>query len=141
MFCADKFVDLVLKSGANQYIEFKGVDASFVYNKDGKLTSVPDSRVAIFKDKSLGLTEKNQLMRFFKLVQQHLDDEGGENEIGNSRISKQDLESPFVDFLNKMRLPPKIKLYTWRNIKKYQLTILATSKFHIIRKNKKMSQL
>ena len=116
-------MDLVLKSGANQYIEFKGVDASFVYNKDGKLTSVPDSRVAIFKDKSLGLTEKNQLMRFFKLVQQHLDDEGGENESGNSRISKQDLESPFVDFLNKMRLPPKIKLYTWRNIKKYHVSI------------------
>ena len=134
-------MDLVLKSGANQYIKFKGIDASFMYNEDGKLTSVPDSRVAIFKDKSLGLTEKNQLMRFFKLVQQHLDDEGGENEIGNSRISKQDLESPFVDFLNKMRLPPKIKLYTWRNIKKYQLTILVTSKFHIIRKNKKMSQL
>ena len=43
-------------------------------------------------------------MRFFKLVQQHLDDEGGENESGNSRISEQDLESPFVEFLNKMRL-------------------------------------
>ena len=134
-------MDLVLKSGANQYIEFMGIDASFVYNEDGKLTSVSDSRAVIFKDKSLGLTEKNQLMRFFKLVQQHLDDEGSENESGNSRISKQDLESPFVDFLNKMRLPPKIKLYTWRNIKKYQLTILVTSKFHIIRKNKKMSQL
>ena len=43
-------------------------------------------------------------MRFFKLVQQHLDDEGGENESGNSRISEQDLESPFAEFLNKMRL-------------------------------------
>ena len=88
LFYADKSMDLVLKSGPNQYIEFKGVDASFVYNEDGKLTSVPDSRAAIFKDKSLGLTKKNQLMRFFKLVQQHLDDEGGENESGNSRISE-----------------------------------------------------
>ena len=67
---------------------------------------MPDSRAAIFKDKSLGLTEKNQLMRFFKLVQQHLG--GGENE----RISEQDLESPFVEFLKKMRLPPKSKSYT-----------------------------
>ena len=50
LFCADKSMDLVLKSGANQYIEFKGVDASFVYNEDGKLTSVPDSQAAIFKD-------------------------------------------------------------------------------------------
>ena len=69
---------------------------------------MPDSRAAIFKEKSLGLTEKNQLMRFFKLVQQHLG--GGENE--NERISEQDLESPFVEFLKKMRLPPKIKSYT-----------------------------
>ena len=106
-------MDLILKSRANQYLEFKGVDVSFVYNENGKLTSVLDSRAAIIKDKSLGLTEKNQLMRFFKLVQQHLDDEGGnENESGNSRISEQDLESPFIEFLNKMRLPPKIKLYT-----------------------------
>ncbi|KAM3733801.1 hypothetical protein ACB098_11G165300 [Castanea mollissima] len=112
LFCADKSIDLILKSGTSQYVEFKGVDASFVYNENGRLTSVPDSRAAIFKDKSLGLTEKNQLMRFFKLVQQHLEDdgeEGGENESRNSRISEQDLESPFVEFLNKMRLPPKIK--------------------------------
>ena len=108
-------MDLVLKSGANQYIEFKGVDASFVYNEDGKLTSVLDSQAAISRDERW-LTEKNQLMRFFKLVQQHLDDEGGENESGNSRISEQDLESPFIEFLNKMRLPPKIESYTWRKI-------------------------
>ena len=75
MFCADKSVDLVLKSGANQYIEFKGIDASFMYNEDGKLTSLPDSRAVIFKDKRLGLTEKNQLM--------HLDDKGSENESEN----------------------------------------------------------
>ena len=74
-----------------------------MYNEDGKLTSVLDSQAAISRDERW-LTEKNQLMRFFKLVQQHLDDEGGENESGNSRISEQDLESPFVEFLNKMRL-------------------------------------
>nr|POE57620.1 rab escort protein 1 [Quercus suber] len=38
-------------------------------------------------------------MRFFKLVQQHLG--GGENE--NERISEQDLESPFVEILTKLR--------------------------------------
>lgn len=73
---------------------------------------MPDSRSAIFKDKSLSLLEKNQLMRFFKLVQRHLgasdgNDEGRES----SKISEEDLESPFVEFLKKMRLPPKIKLY------------------------------
>ncbi|XP_062146836.1 rab escort protein 1 [Alnus glutinosa] len=108
LFCADKSIDLMLRSGASQYMEFKSIEASFVYDESGRrLVSVPDSRSAIFKDKSLGLTEKNQLMRFFKLVQQHLagDDSGAET----SRISEEDLESPFVDFLKKMRLPPKIK--------------------------------
>ena len=108
MFCADKSIDLILKSGANQYIDFKSIDASYVCDKNGRLKNVPDSRAAIFKDKSLGLTEKNQLMRFFKLVQQHLAAESDDNE----RISEEDLESPFVEFLKKMRLPPKIKSYT-----------------------------
>ncbi|KAA3459090.1 rab proteins geranylgeranyltransferase component A 2-like [Gossypium australe] len=71
----------------------------------GNLWSVPDSRAAIFKDKSLGLVEKNKLMRFFKLVQGHL---AGEQDV---KISEEDLQSPFVHFLNKMGLPPKIKSF------------------------------
>ncbi|KAL5754294.1 hypothetical protein ACOSP7_022514 [Xanthoceras sorbifolium] len=110
LFCADKSIDLMLKSGANQYVEFKSVDASFVGDGDGRLWSVPDSRAAIFKDKTLGLMEKNQLMRFFKLVQGHLsENENNESENG-AKISAEDLESPFVEFLSKMKLPPKIKL-------------------------------
>ncbi|THG09768.1 hypothetical protein TEA_019733 [Camellia sinensis var. sinensis] len=84
LFCADSAVDLMLKSGASHYMEFKSVDANFVCDGDGKLLSVPDSRSAIFSDTSLGLAEKTR------------------------RISDEDLESPFVDFLNKLRLPPKI---------------------------------
>ena len=104
-FCADKAIDLVVKSGASHYVEFKGVDASFVCDEGGRLWGVPDSRAAIFKDRTLGLTEKNQLMRFFKLVQRHLE---ASDEV-DGRISDEDLESPFVEFLEKMRLPPKIK--------------------------------
>lgn len=113
-FCADKAIDLIVKSGAGQYLEFKSIDASFVCDENGRLWNVPDSRAAIFKDKTLGLSEKNQLMRFFKLVQQHL--EASDNDNGNggtqdSRISEEDLGSPFVEFLKKMRLPPKIQSY------------------------------
>ncbi|XWS58836.1 hypothetical protein CRYUN_Cryun08bG0068100 [Craigia yunnanensis] len=104
-FCADKSIDLMLKSGASQYLEFKSIDATFLGDDKGNLWSVPDSRAAIFKDKSLGLMEKNQLMRFFKLVQGHLAGEQG------IKISEEDLQSPFVDFLNKMGLPPKIKSF------------------------------
>ncbi|PSS00387.1 Rab escort protein [Actinidia chinensis var. chinensis] len=103
LFCADSAVDLMLKSGTSQYMEFKSVDASFVCGGDGKLVTVPDSRSAIFKDTSLGLAEKTRLSSFFKLVEGHLksDDE--------RKISAEDLESPFVAFLSKMRLPPKIQ--------------------------------
>ncbi|XP_061346069.1 rab escort protein 1 isoform X2 [Gastrolobium bilobum] len=104
LFSADKAIDLLLKSGAAQYLEFKGVDASLVYEANGVLVNVPDSRGAIFRDKNLSLKEKNQLMRFFKLVQQHLADDNQ-----SERILEEDLESPFVSFLEKMRLPPKIK--------------------------------
>lgn len=107
LFCADSSVDLMLKSGVSQYIEFKSVDSSFMCDADGKLSTVPDSRASIFKDRELSLKEKNQLMRFFKLVQQHLASGGDGDE--NSRISEEDLESPFVDYLKKMQLPQKIK--------------------------------
>ncbi|XP_052195973.1 rab escort protein 1 isoform X2 [Diospyros lotus] len=112
LFCADTAVDLILKSGASQYMEFKSVDASFLCGGEGNLLSVPDSRSAIFKDANLGLAEKNRLGRFFKLVEGHLKAaESGDGESGDSsrRIPEEDLESPFVEFLNKMRLPPKTK--------------------------------
>ncbi|KAH8507314.1 hypothetical protein H0E87_009724 [Populus deltoides] len=122
LFCADKSIDLMLKSGASNYVEFKSIDASFVGDGNGKLWNVPDSRAAIFKDKSLTLMEKNQLMRFFKLVQGHLDatvaagfsgndgiGNGNDEEEGKTKISDEDLERPFVEYLSKMRLPPKIR--------------------------------
>ncbi|RDY11142.1 Rab escort protein 1, partial [Mucuna pruriens] len=103
LFSADKMINLLMKSSAAQYLEFKGIDGSFVYEANGGLANVPDSRGAIFRDKKLSLKEKNQLMRFFKLVQQHLDDTQEE------KISEEDMEIPFVSFLEKMKLPPKIK--------------------------------
>ncbi|OAY60989.1 rab escort protein 1 [Manihot esculenta] len=119
LFCADRFIDLLIKSAASQYVEFKSVDASFVGDESGKLWNVPDSRAAIFKDKSLSLMEKNRLMRFFKLVQGQLaassgrdgenGNQGEEVESETAGISEEDLESPFVDFLTNMKLPSKIK--------------------------------
>lgn len=101
----------MLKSGSNNYVEFKSVDASFVGgDSSGELRSVPDSRAAIFRDKSLGLQEKNLLMKFFKVVQAHLA-AASSTEIDETAvtITDEDMESPFVEFLAKMCLPPKIK--------------------------------
>lgn len=63
---------------------------------------MPDSRQAVFKDRSLRLAEKSQMMRFLKLVQAHIAADGTE-------ISPADLEIPFADFLKKQQLPPKIR--------------------------------
>ncbi|KAG5623185.1 hypothetical protein H5410_008403 [Solanum commersonii] len=112
LLCADAMIDLILKSEVNQYMEFKNIDGSFISDGEGNLESVPDSRSAIFKDRKLSFTEKNQLMRFFKLVQGHLEAaaaaDGGESSESKS-ISEQDLESPFVEFLSKMGLSAKLK--------------------------------
>ncbi|KAJ1434102.1 Tetratricopeptide-like helical domain superfamily [Sesbania bispinosa] len=93
LFIAVKTIDLLLKPGAAQCFEFKGIDTSFVYEENGDLANVLDSHSAIFRDKNLSLRLKNQLMRFFKLVQQQL----GDNQ--DKEISQEDLVSPFDNFV------------------------------------------
>ncbi|KAJ0987142.1 hypothetical protein J5N97_005498 [Dioscorea zingiberensis] len=108
LFCGDPTVDLLIKSGASHHVEFKSVDGSLIF-WDGRLCPVPDSRQAIFRDRSLGLAEKSQMMRFLKLVRGHIGVDGKEGDDGSERIAEEDLEIPFVEFLEKQRLPPKIK--------------------------------
>ncbi|CAM8989265.1 unnamed protein product [Rhodiola kirilowii] len=107
LYRADSATDLVVKSGIEQYMEFRAVDGTmYIGCSDGKLAAVPDSREAVFKDRTMNLKEKNQLTRFFKLVQGHLSATGDDE---SARISQEDLERPFVEFLNNMKLPEKIK--------------------------------
>ncbi|KAF2540319.1 hypothetical protein F2Q68_00033123 [Brassica cretica] len=113
VFCADESINLMLKSGSNSYVEFKSVDASFFGDSSRELRNVPDSRGAIFKDKGLTRLEKKQLMKFFKLVQTHLASSSTEHdETAVKVMSEEDMESPFVEFLSKIRLPQKIKSYS-----------------------------
>jgi Rab proteins geranylgeranyltransferase component A len=115
LYCADETVDLLLRSGASHHVEFKSVESSLVY-LDGKLCSVPDSRQAIFKDKSLGFKEKNKMMSFFKMVQNHIaytrsGTTTKPDEIEGVVISEEDLEMQFAEFLKKQELPAKIAAY------------------------------
>ncbi|XP_071706667.1 rab escort protein 1 [Rutidosis leptorrhynchoides] len=111
LFCADLTVDLLLKSTANQYVEFKNIDASYVSDENGNLMNVPDSKSAVFKDKTLKFVEKNKLNSFYKLVQGHLEAvKSIDGVVDDGKIiSDDDLDSPFVVFLDKMKLPAKIK--------------------------------
>ncbi|EPS74200.1 hypothetical protein M569_00553 [Genlisea aurea] len=103
--CSDKMIDLILNTGVHNYMEFKSVEASFMSDVTGKLVYVPDSRSAIFKDRTLSLTEKNQLMKFFKLVQGHF------SENAEDKISEEDLDSTFLEFLSKVGLSEKLKSF------------------------------
>lgn len=66
---------------------------------------MPDSREKIFKDRSLGPMERNRMMRFLKTAQAHI--AAGDDE--ESRVSQEDLEIPFVEFLEKQKLSPRIR--------------------------------
>lgn len=113
LYCADEAVDLLLRSGGSHHVEFKSVEGGTLLYWDGALYPVPDSRKAIFKDATLQLTEKNLLFRFFKLVQSHIAaSSSGDNEQegeASGMISEEELVLPFTEFLEKQRLPPKIR--------------------------------
>nr|CAB3454508.1 unnamed protein product [Digitaria exilis] len=111
LYCRDEAVDLLLRSGGSHHVEFKSVEggSSLLY-WEGRLYPVPDSRQAIFKnDATLNLTEKNFLFNLFKLVRAHIAaaDEDGEGE-ASDKISEEDLDLPFVEYLEKHQLSPKM---------------------------------
>ncbi|KAL6850478.1 hypothetical protein ACP4OV_021105 [Aristida adscensionis] len=114
LYCADEAVDLLLRSGGSHHVEFKSVEGGTLLYWEGCLYPVPDSRQAIFKDATLKLKEKNVLFRFFKLVQAHIaaasasGDEAGEGD-ASAKISEEDLDLPFIEYLKKQQLSPKIR--------------------------------
>ncbi|CAM0880884.1 unnamed protein product [Alopecurus aequalis] len=113
LYCADEAVDLLLRSGGNNHVEFKSVEGGSLLYWDGALYPVPDSKGAIFMDGTLKPGMKTLLFSFFKLVESHIavsssGDKEGEGE-ASAKISEEDLDLPFIEFLKKQRLPPKIR--------------------------------
>ncbi|XP_062196185.1 rab escort protein 1-like [Phragmites australis] len=113
LYCADEAVDLLLRSGGSHHVEFKSVEGGSLLYWEGRLYPVPDSRQAIFKDATLKLKEKNVLFRFFKLVQAHIAasasaDEGEEGD-ASAKIPEEDLDIPFIEYLKKRQLSPKMR--------------------------------
>ncbi|BFG37032.1 hypothetical protein CerSpe_233060 [Prunus speciosa] len=116
LFHGDKATDFIIKSGVDLYVEngilkFKRIDGVCVfYESNGKLHIFPYSKGEVFVDKSLKLVEKSKLRSFIKLVQQQ-DEEWSQIFSETFKISEEDLESPFVDFLDGMQLSAKIKSF------------------------------
>ncbi|KAK1282418.1 hypothetical protein QJS10_CPB22g01555 [Acorus calamus] len=97
LYCSDPAVEMMLKSGASHHLEFKSVLASLIYF-EGKLHSGGD-----LQDKSLGLAEKNRMMRFIRLVTGHIGSDGG------GGLPDEDAEVPMAEFLDRQGLSAKIK--------------------------------
>lgn len=114
LYCADEAVDLLLRSGGSHHVEFKSIEGGSLLYWEGQLYPVPDSRQAIFKDATLKLKEKNVLFRFFKLVQAQIaaastsGDEAGDGD-ASAKIPEEDLDLPFIDYLKKQQLSPKMR--------------------------------
>ncbi|GJN06219.1 hypothetical protein PR202_ga23924 [Eleusine coracana subsp. coracana] len=114
LYCADEAVDLLLRSGGNHHVEFKSVEGGSLLFWEGQLYPVPISRESIFRDATLELNDKTVLYRFFKLVKAHIaaasasGDEVGEGE-ASAKISEDDLDLPFIDYLKKHKLSPKMR--------------------------------
>jgi RAB protein geranylgeranyltransferase component A len=101
VFCAGPLVEALIKAQADHHVRFKAVEASFIW-RDGKMNAVPASRADIFRDKTLSLSDKRFLMRFFKLVTDYTENEDGE-------LAAEDLDRPFVELLRRQQLPISIQ--------------------------------
>eukprot|EP01104_Vermistella_antarctica_P011705 TRINITY_DN3302_c0_g1_i3.p2 TRINITY_DN3302_c0_g1~~TRINITY_DN3302_c0_g1_i3.p2 ORF type:complete len:124 (-),score=37.57 TRINITY_DN3302_c0_g1_i3:279-650(-) len=58
-------VELLIRSGVSSYLEFKTLEASFLF-RDQSIQLVPCSRAEVFRSKSISLIEKRYLMKFMK---------------------------------------------------------------------------
>ncbi|BDA41276.1 Rab proteins geranylgeranyltransferase component A 2 [Coccomyxa sp. Obi] len=67
--CAGSLINALLDAGAQNYLEFKLLQQSYVW-RGGRYVRVPASRADIFKDRSLSPVEKRSLMRFLQKAQQ-----------------------------------------------------------------------
>ncbi|KAL0034245.1 hypothetical protein WJX77_005229 [Trebouxia sp. C0004] len=73
VFCASDTIDTMLSFGVQNYLEFKLLQGSYIYT-DGNLASVPASRAAVFRDKTLGPMDKRLLTRFLMQLGNSLHD-------------------------------------------------------------------
>ncbi|CAL8462001.1 g1532 [Coccomyxa elongata] len=67
--CAGSLINALLDAGAQNYLEFKLLQQSYVW-REGRYVRVPASRADIFKDRSLSPVDKRALMRFLQKAQQ-----------------------------------------------------------------------
>ena len=99
-------VKLLLKTNVSQYLEWKCVDGTFVYQWDkpmfgkakGVIRKVPSNSKEAFSSDLMGLFEKNRCRKFFQFIQDF--------DIKDPKTySGYDPKAPFKDIVAKFGLP------------------------------------
>eukprot|EP00898_Chlorokybus_atmophyticus_P002211 jgi/Chlat1/2991/Chrsp2S04714 len=109
-------VDVLVRSGAHQYLEFKAVEGTHLWTANG-LQPVPASRADVFKDRSLSAVEKRHLMRFLKTSAQHAEtvaasDASTRADTGASAsTSEPALQGSFSAYLTRHNLPASVQAF------------------------------
>ncbi|KAL5516022.1 hypothetical protein EMCRGX_G001278 [Ephydatia muelleri] len=64
LMASGQLVKLLIHSGVTRYLEFKSVEGSFVYSKDGKIHKVPSNEAEALTSNLMGLFEKRRFRNF-----------------------------------------------------------------------------
>ncbi|OZJ02127.1 hypothetical protein BZG36_04735 [Bifiguratus adelaidae] len=73
--CTGSMVDNLMDSGIGRYLEFKGVERTYMYTQAGEqgphFDRVPVSKEDVFQDKELRYVDKRRLMKFLTFAMEH----------------------------------------------------------------------
>ncbi|KAF7727692.1 hypothetical protein EC973_007248 [Apophysomyces ossiformis] len=73
--CQGEMIEALIRSGVGQYLEFKGVEDIFIFDKEeGQLQKVPGSKEDVFVNKKLTLVDKRKLMKFLTYAMKFQDE-------------------------------------------------------------------
>ena len=99
VLAAGELVDLLVRAGCHQYLEFQPVVASVVWGAgaDGAPLRVPGSQAEVFRERSLPPSDKRLLMRFLK------------GEMASAPLGEEDATPSFEAYLADQGLPQHLR--------------------------------
>ncbi|PVD24833.1 hypothetical protein C0Q70_15319 [Pomacea canaliculata] len=65
-----QLVQLLISTGVTRYLEFKSVEGSYVYKRDGKIHKVPADEKEALASSLMGMFEKRRFRKFLQFVQE-----------------------------------------------------------------------
>lgn len=106
---ASPLTDLLARTNAAHYIDFRALDALYLeFGSPSRLQKVPSSRAQVFQNRFLSMPEKRLLMRFVKLCQQY--------DISDEQPSDTHQARSFCDLMQRAALSDKLRMFLEHSI-------------------------